>query len=262
MESPVDLAIAGGVARITLNRPDRLNALNRELMLDLARAITTAKDDESANVLLIMGVGRAFSVGQDLGERDPRRHAAPFDLETIQREIYHPVVKPLVEMDKPVLVGLNGVAAGAGAAIALAGDLIIASAKARFLFSFVKVGLSVDAGCGWQLVRKLGAGRAASLLMLGGEISAQEARDHGLVFKIVPDTELAGEATAVAAKLAEGPQTALKAIKRAVAEGVTAPDFAQYLNAEAALQGRAGAASDYREGVLSFLEKREPKFGR
>lgn len=261
MQSPVDLSVSSGVATITLNRPERLNALSREMLLQLQDFITQVAKDDAAKVVLICAAGRAFCVGQDLSERDPRKFEEPFDLEALQHELYHPVVRNLAELEKPVVVAINGLAAGAGVGIALAGDVIIASDTTRLLFSFAKVGLSVDAGVGWHLVRALGDAKAKALMMLGGELSAQEAERCGLISNIVSEDNLSDIAHATATQLAQGPATALRSIKKAVAKVSQVRSFAEYLTCEAELQGDTGRSPDYREGVLAFLEKRQPKFG-
>lgn len=256
----VTLTIADRVATVMLNRPQRLNALTRELMITLAEVLAHCTEAPEVRALLITGAGKAFCAGQDLSERDPRTLTGPLDLEAIQKDLYHPVVTLLATMEKPVVVALNGLAAGAGASLALAGDMVIGAKSARLLFSFAKVGLSVDAGGGRRLVEALGPARAKGLLMTGGELSAEEAARAGLIWQCVEDEQLATVAGDLAASLARGPATTLSAIKQAVAAAGETDSLAAYLAAEARLQGMAGAAPDYAEGVLSFLEKRKPRF--
>ena len=249
------------VGTITLNRPDRLNAFNRDMLLRLAEVIEEAVASDDVRTLVITGAGRAFSAGQDLSERDPRGRSEPFDLEAIQKELFHPIVTALTETVKPVVMAVNGLAAGAGSSLALAGDIVIAARSARFIQSFAKVGLSVDAGGGWHLVKALGPARARALLLTGGAIGAEEAANAGLIWRCVDDDAFAGTIADLARHLADGPKTAYAAIKTAVAAAGSAPDFGTYLAEEARLQGMAGASPDYAEGVLSFLEKRPTRFG-
>lgn len=259
-DAPVLLTVADGIARITLNRPDRLNAVTRGLMLDLGTAIAEATAHDDVRVISLTGAGRGFCAGQDLTERDPRKLDGPLDLAAIQRELFHPVVRALRETPKPVVACVGGVAAGAGAGFALAADIVLADAEARFVFSFAKVGLSVDAGLGHALVQGLGAPRARALLMLGGALTGSEAAQAGLIWRAVPGDALEDEHEALLTQLAAAPRAALAGIKGAVAAASTAP-LAEYLEIEAGLQGRAGAHPDYAEGVLSFLERRPARFG-
>ncbi|RKF16820.1 2-(1,2-epoxy-1,2-dihydrophenyl)acetyl-CoA isomerase [Roseovarius spongiae] len=252
--------VKDGVGMVTLNRPARLNALTRDLMLDLARALDGLAADDAVRVVCLTGAGRAFCAGQDLTERDPRAHPDPFDLEALQVELFHPVLRLIATMQKPVVARVNGLAAGAGASLALACDIVIAAQGARFIQSFSKVGLSVDAGGGWALVRALGPARARALLMLGEALGADEAAAAGLIWRAAPDAALDAEIAALTARLLATPRGALRGIKRAVAAATEAEDFDAYLAAEAALQGEAGRDPDYAEGVLAFLEKRAPKF--
>ena len=249
-----------GVRKIILNRPDRLNAVNESLWLNLYQALCDCRDDEAVRAVGITGSGRGFCAGQDLGDRDPRKLHEPLDLGAIQKELTHPVIKLLRELEKPVVMSVNGIAAGAGSSLALAGDIVLAARSANFVQSFAKVGLSVDAGGGWQLVRNLGAARARGLLMTAGTLSAEEAEKLGLIWRCVDDADLEKETDALLIGLAEGPTRTFAAIKGAVRVAETADDLDSYLEAEADLQSEAGMSEDYREGVLSFLEKRTAKF--
>jgi 2-(1,2-epoxy-1,2-dihydrophenyl)acetyl-CoA isomerase len=249
----------GPVSVITLNRPDRLNALTTALLNSLLARLAEAESDPDAHAILLTGAGKAFCAGQDLNDRDPRKVEWPLDLEAIQQNYFHPVVLAMKNCRKPVIVAVNGVASGAGVSLALSGDLIVAAEDARFNLSFVKVGLSVDAGCGWHLVRALGSTRALALLLTGSSISAAEAEQLGLVWQCVPTAKLANCAMDLAHSLAEGPHLAITLIKQAVSCGQNLP-LEQYLVEEARLQGIAGKSEDYREGVLSFFEKRSARF--
>lgn len=255
-------SVEGAVASITLNRPDRLNALSREVMLLLAEALQDADARKDVRVISIQGAGRAFCAGQDLSERDPRKLDGPLDLEAIQKELYHPVIRGIAATPKPVVACIRGVAAGAGACLALASDIAIAGASAKLLLSFSKVGLSVDAGGGLALFRCLGIARTKALLMLGEGLSAEAAEAAGLIWKVVPDADLPGAHQALLKQLAEAPAAALSGIKQAMAAAASARDLESYLSEEARLQGIAGKHPDYAEGVLAFLERRTPVFGR
>jgi 2-(1,2-epoxy-1,2-dihydrophenyl)acetyl-CoA isomerase len=256
----VSVELHEAVATIRLNRPGRLNALNEDLLRNLKRALENCAENSAVSAVLLTGEGKAFCAGQDLADRDPRKVAFPLDLEAIQQEVYHPIVRSMTEMPKPVIVALNGIAAGAGVGIALAGDIVLAGQSARLIFSFVKVGLSVDAGLGWHLVKTLGPARARAMSMTGADLPAEEAERLGLIFRCVDDGVLFEESHEVAAKLAKGPATAIAAIKQSIAAASGGLTFESYLAEEAANQGKAGASPDYAEGVLAFLEKRPPDF--
>jgi 2-(1,2-epoxy-1,2-dihydrophenyl)acetyl-CoA isomerase len=257
-ESPVLLSVISGHARITLNRPERLNAVTRDLMLDLGATVAAVVADPSVKVISLTGAGRGFCAGQDLSERDPRKLAAPLDLGAIQRELFHPVITALTTTPKPVIACVNGVAAGAGAGLALAADIVIAAESAGFAFSFAKVGLSVDAAVGRALAQALGPARAKALLLLGESLTASEAATAGLIWRAIPDAELAAAHDALAARLLAIPASALGGIKTALNAWNLAPDA--YLSLEADQQRIAGAHPNYAEGVLAFLEKRPPVF--
>jgi 2-(1,2-epoxy-1,2-dihydrophenyl)acetyl-CoA isomerase len=250
----------GHVGVVTLSRPSRLNAFTFTMLTELLAVLETLTRDAGVRAIILTGAGKAFCAGQDLSERDPRGRTEPFDLAAIQRSAYHPILRLLRETTKPVLCAVNGVAAGAGAGIALAADIVLMKRSASFLFSFIKVGLSVDAGLGFALVHSLGPARARALMMRGGIIGAEQAEYLGLVAECVDDDAFEERAAAIARELAASPVTALAGIKRAVEAAQTAADYAGYLEMEADLQGYAGHDPDYTEGVLAFLEKRAPKW--
>jgi len=251
-------AVGDGIARINLNRPERLNAMTRQLMLELNAAIADACGREDVRVISLSGTGRAFSAGQDLSERDPRTLDGPLDLAAIQAELFHPIVRALSETPKPVVARVPGVAAGAGAGIALAADIVLAAEGAKFIFSFSKVGLSVDAGLGRILTAALGPARARALLMLGEMLTGAQAAEAGLIWRALPEADLDVEHEALLTRLATAPRKALAGIKQAVASANLPLD--DYLSVEAGLQGQAGRDPDYAEGVLSFLERRAARF--
>jgi 2-(1,2-epoxy-1,2-dihydrophenyl)acetyl-CoA isomerase len=262
VETATDLTLyqrEGTVATITLNRPQRLNALTAPLLVSLARHLAEAEADDDVRAILLTGAGRVFCAGQDLNDRDPRKVAWPPDLEAIQKQYFHPVIMAMAKSAKPIVVAVHGVASGAGASLALAGDVVIAADSARFAFSFAKIGLSVDAGLGWQLVKAVGTAKARALLLTAATISGREAFDMGLIWRCTAEAQLQDAALDAVRSLSEGPTAALGLIKHAV---TFAADLSleDYLTQEARLQGIAGASDDYREGVLSFLEKRPAKF--
>ncbi len=252
--------VSAGVQRITLNRPDRLNALTEELLLTLRDVLESSAEDPAVRCVVLCGAGRAFCAGQDLNDRDPRKLDVMPDLEEVQQRLFHPVVQLMRTMEKPVIAVVQGIAAGAGSSIALAADIVVAGQSAKFVQSFSKVGLSVDAGGGWHLVRALGSARARGVLMTGEALSGAEVEAAGLIWQCVPDDVLEVHTMALATKIASGPTVAYAAIKAAIAAAEQSPYLAAYLPVEAELQGRAGRSDDYPEGVLSFLEKRNARF--
>jgi len=257
-ENPVLYRVESGVAYITLNRPERYNALTRQLLLDLGSAVGEAAADDAVRVISLTGSGRGFCAGQDLSERDPRKLDGPLDLSAIQRELYHPVIRTLSETPKPVAALVNGIAVGAGAGLALAADIVMAAESASLAFSFARIGLAADAGVGRALVQALGMPRAKAALMLGETLTAKDAVRAGLIWRALPALELEGEYAALLGKLAATPRASLAGIKSALASAHL--DLTDYLEAEADAQGRAGRHPDYAEGVLAFLEKRKPDF--
>lgn len=249
-----------GIAFLTLNRAERLNAITTPLLHRLREELERLAGDDAVRAVVLTGAGRGFCAGQDLADRDPRNWTAPPDLAEHQRSNYHPVIRAIAQMEKPVIAAVNGVAAGAGASLALACDIVLAARSAKFVLSFSKVGLSADAGVGQRLVRTIGATRARALLMTAEPLEAERAARWGLIWRTAEDEALMAEAEALARRLAAGPTVAYGLIKQAV-QAAEALDFEAYLQAEADIQGRAGRTEDYREGVLSFLEKRPAVFG-
>lgn len=259
-DRPILHSTTNGIIRITLNRPSRYNALTKEMMLDLNKIVRGAISDPDTNVILLCGAGRGFCAGQDLSERDPRGRQSPFDLETAQIELFHPVICALTETSIPVVAAVNGIASGAGAGLALAADITIVGRSAKFAFSFSKIGLSVDAGLGLALTLRLGPARARAMLMLGETLTGAQAENLGVVWKCVADDALNHETDALVEKLSATPKMSLSGIKATVAAAASGLDFKSYLAVEAHHQGMAGSHPDYAEGVLSFLEKRAPNF--
>lgn len=249
---------SGGVLKLTLNRPERLNAFTEEMHLALRARLEEARSPEIRAVLLT-GAGRGFCAGQDLGARDPSKMDGPPDLGATLEEFYNPLIRLIRGLDKPVVCAVNGVAAGAGANVALACDIVLAARSANFIQAFCKLGLVPDAGGTWSLTRLLGEARAKALALTGEPVSAQTAEDWGLIWRAVDDDELAEEADALAARLAEGPTFGLGLTKQAIQAASTNGLDAQ-LDLERDFQRRAGRSPDYREGVSAFLEKRGAKF--
>jgi 2-(1,2-epoxy-1,2-dihydrophenyl)acetyl-CoA isomerase len=251
------LDIADAVATITLDRPDALNALTVPLKHELLAAFEQVAADDAVRAVVLTGAGRAFCAGQDLRERlEP--DAAPLQDEIRLR--YNPLIRAMVGLDKPLIGAINGVAAGAGASLALACDLRIAAEGASFLLAFGRVGLVPDSGATWLLPRLIGGAKAAELALTGAALTAADAERLGLVLRVVPGEELAAAAQALAAQLAAGAPVALALTKRALAASWDAT-LAEQLETEADLQGRAGATADHAEGVAAFVERRPPRFG-
>jgi 2-(1,2-epoxy-1,2-dihydrophenyl)acetyl-CoA isomerase len=247
-------SLADGVGTVTLNRPDSLNALTATMRRELQSAVRSAGRDDAVRCLVITGEGRGFCSGADLrggaGERDFRR---------VLTEEYNPLITALRELPKPVVAAVNGVAAGAGASIAFACDLVYASENARFIQAFVRIGLVPDSGSTRTLVRALGRHRAAALIFGGEPMSAAEAAEAGLVNRVFPATEFADGVREVARRLAAAPTTAIGLAKRAI-NRAEQDDLAASLAYEAALQDVAGRTDDHAEGLAAFAEKRDPRF--
>jgi 2-(1,2-epoxy-1,2-dihydrophenyl)acetyl-CoA isomerase len=248
--------VAGGIATITLDRPAALNSLEGRLKAELLAAIRQAGRDSNVRVVILTGAGRAFCAGQDLKERlqpDP----TPLDVEV--RERFNPIVSAIRLLDKPVIAAVNGVAAGAGASLAFACDLRIASESASFVLAFGRIGLIPDSGATWLLPRLVGLGRATELMLLADPLPAAEALRIGLVNRVVPAEELLAQAGAMAATLAAAAPRALALTKRAIRRALEA-SFEDTIDYEASLQGIAGRTADHAEGLAAFVEKRAPRF--
>ena len=251
----IRLDIADQVATLTLNRPDKLNAFTAEMHGELQAALgQVAAIDSGVRALLITGAGRGFCAGQDLSQR-----ARPVDLgETIER-YFNPLVRTLRRMEIPIIGAVNGVAAGAGMSLALACDITLAARSATFLQAFAKIGLVPDSGSTFFLPRLAGDARARGLAMLAEKITAEQAADWGLIWKVVDDDKLVEEAMGLARHLASQPTRGLALIKQALNQAAS-NDLDRQLDLERDLQRIAGRTEDYREGVAAFLEKRPPKF--
>jgi len=246
-----------GVARLTLNRPEKLNSFNAAMHLEVREAIARTREGQ-ARVLLITGAGRGFCAGQDLSDRAmaPGEH---FDLGASIEQYYSPLVRSLRALPLPVVCAVNGVAAGAGANLALACDLVLATQSAVFYQPFSKLGLVPDTGGTFSLPRLAGPARALGMALLGEKISAAQAADWGLIWRALSDAEFAAAVEALVAQLAQAPTRGLARIKQAVYAAATST-LEQQLDLERDLNRELGASEDYREGVAAFLEKRPPKF--
>jgi 2-(1,2-epoxy-1,2-dihydrophenyl)acetyl-CoA isomerase len=258
-ESPILLDIRDGVARVTLNRPDRLNSFNDAMHAALRDALARVRADASVRVMLLTGAGRGFCAGQDLSDRAVAPGEAAVDLGASIERNYMPLILGLRELPLPVLCAVNGVAAGAGANLALACDIVIAAKSASFIQAFCKIGLVPDSGGTYVLPRLVGRARAMGLALLGEKLSAEQAAQWGLIWQCVDDAELPRTVDALAAQLAQAPTRGLAAIKRALNASDGATLEAQ-LALERDLQREHGFSDDYREGVAAFVGKRAPRF--
>jgi 2-(1,2-epoxy-1,2-dihydrophenyl)acetyl-CoA isomerase len=250
---------AGGIARIVLNRPDRLNSFTMQMHEELRDALRRVAGDVTTRVLLLTGEGRGFCAGQDLADRAVVPGETPVDLGASIDNNYRPLVLALRNLALPVVCAVNGVAAGAGANIALACDIVVATRSASFIQAFCKIGLVPDAGGTFFLPRLVGTARAMGLAMLGDKLTAEEAEQWGLIWKCVDDDAFASTVDALLAHFAQAPTAGLAAIKRALYASAD-NTLEQQLTLERDVQRTLGQSADYREGVAAFLAKRAPNF--
>lgn len=253
--SAVLFEINNGIATITLNRPDKYNAYNREMAIGLQAALDKCATAD-VRVVAITGNGKAFCSGQDLAEA---MQTVGNNIIQALDELYHPVVNKIRSLEKPVVALVNGVAAGAGASIALCCDIIIATESAAFSQAFSKIGLVPDSGSSYFLPRYVGLQKATALMMLGNKISAQEAESIGMIYKFYSDAEFANKGSELLNNLAQMPTRALALIKQELNKSLN-NSLEEQLQLEAKLQDQASKTFDFKEGVLSFLEKRNPNF--
>ncbi|MFJ8109746.1 enoyl-CoA hydratase/isomerase family protein [Streptomyces sp. NPDC096132] len=260
MADTVLYEVSDGLATITLNRPEAMNALNVAAKVALRDAARAAADDTDVRAVLLTAAGdRAFCVGQDLKEHIGLLAEGSGQVMSTVKEHYNPIVRALTEAAKPVVAAVNGVAAGAGFGFALAADYRVVADTASFNTSFAGVALTADSGVSWTLPRVVGPGRAADLLLFPRNISAQEAYELGIANRVVPTAELRAEAEKVARGLASGPTVAYAAIKEAVAFGFS-HSLSETLEKEDELQTRAGASEDHTIAVRAFVQKEKPKY--
>lgn len=254
--SSVLFEIKNNVAVITLNRPEKFNSFNREMALELQQRLDDCATDKDIRCILLTGSGKAFCAGQDLGELMGDN---PPGFEVILSEHYNPIIVRLRKIEKPVVCAVNGVAAGAGANIALACDIVVATASASFIQAFSKIGLIPDSGGTFTLPRLIGFQKAAALMMLGDKVAAAEAERIGMIYKVIADENFAAESFAIAGTLSQMPTKGLAYTKMALNASLN-NNLTEQLQQEDELQLKAANTSDYKEGVAAFMEKRIAKF--
>jgi 2-(1,2-epoxy-1,2-dihydrophenyl)acetyl-CoA isomerase len=250
----ISFGVSDGLGILTLNRPEVMNALNTAMRAEIRDALAQAFG--SARALVLTGAGRAFCSGQDLADGGV---GGSFDVEAVLREEYEPLLLALHEAPIPTLAAVNGAAAGAGANLALACDVVIAAESASFIQAFTRIGLIPDAGGTWTLPRQIGTARATGAMLFADPVPARQAADWGMIYEAVPDDSFAARWQARARHLADGPTSAFAALKEAL-RASPGNGFEAQLAVEARLQGRCGATADFREGVAAFLEKRQARF--
>jgi 2-(1,2-epoxy-1,2-dihydrophenyl)acetyl-CoA isomerase len=250
--------VDSGIARLTLNRPDKLNSFNIQMHAEVRQALASIPSS-GARVLVLTGAGRGFCAGQDLGDRAVAPGSQGVDLGESIENRYNPLVLALRNLAMPVIAAVNGVAAGAGANIALACDIVIAARSANFVQAFSKLGLIPDSGGTWFLPRLVGDARAMGLTLLGNKLPAEQAAAWGLIWQCVEDAELAGAVDAMARQFAVAPTRGLAATKNALRRSWQ-NTFEEQLDVERDVQRELGRSSDYAEGVAAFTEKRTPRF--
>ncbi len=255
----IEFEITDGVAVLTLNRPDSLNSFNTDMHAEMRDALKQVKTNAEVRCLLITGNGRGFCAGQDLSDRNVDPGAEMPNLGESIENNYNPMIRTISGLEMPVICAVNGVAAGAGANIALACDIVLASKAASFIQAFCKIGLVPDSGGTWTLPRAVGFPRAMALSMLGDKLSAEQAEQWGMIWKTYEPEELKDAALAMAKQLATQPTKGLALIKRAIQASAN-NSFDEQLDLERDLQTLAGRTEDYREGVAAFMNKRQPEF--
>jgi 2-(1,2-epoxy-1,2-dihydrophenyl)acetyl-CoA isomerase len=253
---PILFSVESGTAFITLNRPDKLNSFNREMALLMQEKLNECADDKSIRCVYITGAGKGFSAGQDLQEvTDPNGPG----MQRILSEHYNPIIRSIRHLPKPVVAAVNGVAAGAGANIALACDIVVAAQSASFIQAFSKLGLIPDSGGTFTLPRLIGWQKASALMMLGDKVPASTAEEMGMLYKVFPDENFEAESKKLAATLAQMPTLGLAYIKQVLNQSMT-NNLEQQLALEDQYQQKAAATHDFTEGVQAFLEKRPANY--
>jgi 2-(1,2-epoxy-1,2-dihydrophenyl)acetyl-CoA isomerase len=255
----IEFDINEGVATLTLNRPKALNSFTAEMHAEVRKAMALVIEDEDIRCLVITGAGRGFCAGQDLGDRAVSGEGGAPDLGESVEKNYNPLIRSIMNLPKPVICAVNGVAAGAGSSIALACDIVLAARSASFIQVFCKIGLVPDSGGTFNLPRSVGLARAKGLAMLGDKLPAETAEDWGLIWKCVDDDELQAEAQKMARHLATQPTRALGRIKKLLNES-SSHTLVEQTDLEREAMQELGQSADYREGVAAFMEKRPPVF--
>lgn len=255
----ISVESAGGVTTITLDRPDVLNSFHAPMAAEVQAALAAAAADRATRAVILTGAGRGFCAGQDLAEVTVEEGRDPADFARHVRTVYNPIVRTIRKMEKPVICAVNGVAAGAGANLALAGDFVLAASNASFIQAFSKIGLVPDTGGSFFLPRLVGTARATAMLMLAEKVTAGQALDLGMIYKVCDPDQLLPEARTLVATLATMATRGLGLTKRLL-NASAANGLDAQLELEADLQGEAGRSRDYAEGVAAFREKRAPKF--
>ncbi len=255
----IEFSIESGAARLTLNRPDRLNSFTVEMHREIAEALDRIDADNSVRTLLITGAGRGFCAGQDLADRAVAPDGGAPDLGESVEKRYNPLIRRLTSLPMPVVAAVNGVAAGAGASLAFACDIVIAAKSAKFIMSFANIGLVPDSGSSWALPRLAGQARALGLALTGDPLPSEAAAEWGLIWKCVEDGKLAGESDAMIAKFAAAPTRGLAETKKLIRSAFTRR-LDEQLDLERDRMRELGLSEDYREGVTAFLNKRKPVF--
>ncbi len=256
MSSSINTEVQGSVFKITFNRPDKFNSVSREMALQIQAALDTAASDKTIRAVYITGNGKAFCAGQDLEEAMDLKGPG---IERIVRDLFNPIVLKIRSIEKPVVCAVNGVAAGAGANIALACDIVIAGISVSFIQAFSKIGLVPDNGGSFFLPRLIGFGKASALMMLGDKISAVDAEKMGMIYKVIEDDKLQETAMAITTTLSDMPTKAIGFTKRMLNQSMN-NTLAEQLECEAEMQIKAAATSDFKEGINAFLAKRKPVY--
>jgi 2-(1,2-epoxy-1,2-dihydrophenyl)acetyl-CoA isomerase len=256
MSPLLQVTLENGIAFLTLNRPDKFNSFNREMALTLQEAVDEYGSRKDIRCLVLSGSGKAFCAGQDLAEAiDPNGPG----ITKIVGEHYNPIIRKIRSAKVPVIMAVNGVAAGAGANIAFAGDIVVATKSASFIQAFSKIGLVPDSGGTWILPRLIGYQQASALMMTGDKVMAEEACRMGMIFKVFEDATFSDDVKALALKIAQMPTQALLMTRELLRQSAH-QSLDQQLDAEGDYQAKAASTDDYKEGVNAFLEKRQPQF--
>jgi len=264
MYNTIQIDVKNAIACITLNRPDKLNSFNKQMHQELGKVLDSIAVDDQIRCVILTGAGRGFCAGQDLSDRavnvdDDSEGNTAVDLGASVEKFYNPLIRKITLLDKPVICALNGVAAGAGASIAMACDFVLASQKASFILAFCAIGLVPDSGASWHMIRSLGLARTKALAMLGNKLSAEQALDWGLIWQVSAPEQLMADAHLLAEQLALKPPLAVAATKALINTSFDKV-LHQQLEEERLLMQQLGRSEDYKEGVAAFMQKRPGQF--